>query len=119
MDAIEATRLVHRVYDALNRRDPPELEALFDPSVVRHAAGEVGFEHVRRAVLGLDASGGPPRFVVADVLTEGDRAALRVVVDRDSGNPAAPTSIIVEIVRIEHVRVVEIWGAGSPQHPAS
>jgi predicted SnoaL-like aldol condensation-catalyzing enzyme len=119
MDAADVKQLVYRVYDAINRRDLPELEALFDPHVIRHAAGEVGFEHARRAVLNLDTAGAPPRLEVADVLAEGDRAALRVLVHREPHEPGTPTPIILEIFRVEHGRVAEIWGAGSQQIPRS
>ena len=101
----------YRVYEVINNRDYAALEELFDPQVVRHAAGEIGLAKARKAMEKAFESG-PKKFVVEDLLAEGDKVALRVSVE---GFPPVTGKIgltIIEIFRIENGRVVEIWGAG-------
>jgi predicted ester cyclase len=115
----EQTRaLAREVYAAINARDDVALERLFDPQIVRHAAGEVGIEAAKAAMAAAFAEFPDTRFVVQDVIAEGDRAALRVTVHR--GDPAStpPRSLILEVFRVAAGRVVEIWGAGLPLTPA-
>ena len=118
MDAGELRSLGQRVYDAINAQDLATLEQLFTPDVVRHAMGEVGFEPARRAVTGLFAAAPDTRFQVEDLFAEGDRIALRVTVHRGEPDPHTIPQTILEIFRVEHGRVAEIWGAGTPARPA-
>lgn len=111
--------LGQRVYDALNAQDLATLEELFAPDIVRHAMGEVGFEAARRAVSDLFATAPDTRFQVEDLVAEGDRVALRVTVHRGTPDPGTVPQSILEIFRIEHGRIAEIWGAGTPARPAS
>jgi predicted ester cyclase len=53
------------------------------------------------------------RFVVEDVLVEGDKAALRVTIHGVPMPPGEPLPIIMEIFRIENGRVAEVLGAGT------
>lgn len=47
---IDNKDLAYRVYDAINAQDIAALEQLFDPHVIRHAAGEVGIESAKKAM---------------------------------------------------------------------
>jgi predicted ester cyclase len=114
----EVRALGQRVYDAINAHDLATLEQLFAPGVVRHAMGEVGFEAARRAVSEMYATAPDTRFQVEDLVAEGDRVALRVTVHRGTPDPGTVPQAIMEIFRIEHGRVAEIWGAGTPARPA-
>src|SRR4051812_16290349 len=102
--------LAYRVYEAINTRNIAALEELFDPHVIRHAAGETGIESVKNAVTSTFTTFPGKRFVVEDVLVEGNKVALRVVIH---GVPQQPLPIIMEIFRIENGRVAEVWGAGT------
>lgn len=102
-----------RVYDAINAQDLAELENLFDPGIVRHAAGEVGIDDAKRAVANAFAAAPDLRFQVEDLVAEEDRVALRVSVHRDGEATAEPAASILEIFRIDDGRVAEIWGAGT------
>ncbi|HEV7757701.1 MAG TPA: nuclear transport factor 2 family protein [Acidimicrobiales bacterium] len=116
-NADELRSLGQRVYDAINAQDLATLERLFTPDVVRHAMGEVGFEAARRAVTGLFATAPDTRFQVEDLVADGDRVALRVTVHQGAPDPGTVPQAIMEIFRIEHGRVAEIWGAGTPARP--
>jgi len=59
------------------------------------------------------------RFVVEDVLVEGDKVALRVTVHGVPTAPGESLPIIMEIFRIENGRVAEVWGAGTLRQHAS
>jgi predicted ester cyclase len=118
MDTAELRSLGQRVYDAINAHDLATLEDLFAPDIVRHAMGEVGFEPARAAVTGLFAAAPDTRFVVEDLLADRDRVALRITVHRGEPDPAEIPQTILEIFRVAHGRVAEIWGAGTPARPA-
>jgi predicted ester cyclase len=118
-DIDELRALGRHVYDAINAQDLATLEQLFAPDVVRHAMGEVGFEAARRAVTGLFAVAPDTRFHVEDVVADADRVALRVTVHRGAPQPGMIRQTILEIFRVEHGRVAEIWGAGTPARPAT
>jgi predicted ester cyclase len=114
MTQAELRSLARQVYDAINAQDLAALDRLFAPDIVRHAMGEVGIEAARRAVVNAFAAAPSLRFDVEDVIADGDRVALRVTVSRNEGTDAVERSTILEIFRVEHGRVVEIWGAGAP-----
>ena len=113
MEPAELRSLVYQVYEAINARDLIALEELFDPQIIRHAAGEIGIESAKNAVTNAFATFPNKRFVVEDVLVEGDKAALRVSIQSRPMIEGQPQPVIMEIFRIENGRVAEIWGAGS------
>ncbi|HEY9411514.1 MAG TPA: nuclear transport factor 2 family protein [Jiangellaceae bacterium] len=109
----ESGVLARRVYEAVNAQDLAAIDQLFAPDVVRHARREVGIDAARRSVVEAFAAAPSLRFVVEDVLSDGDRAALRVTV---RGVPTGPDGVpptILEIFRFHEDKVVEIWGAGT------
>jgi|SoiMetStandDraft_2_1073263.scaffolds.fasta_scaffold40944_4 predicted ester cyclase len=116
-DTDELRSLGQQVYDAINAQDLVALEQLFAPDVVRHAMGQVGFDAARTAVTSMFESAPDTRFQVEDLVAEGDRVALRVTVQRGEPDPGTIPQTILEIFRIEHGRVAEIWGAGAPARP--
>jgi len=115
----EIRSLPYQVYEAINTRDFAALEALFDPHVIRHAAGETGIESAKNAMTNVFMAFPEMRFVVEDVLVDGNKAALRVTVHGVPTAQGQPQPIIMEIFRIENGRVAEIWGAGSMRLPAA
>jgi len=117
MTAADIRALVYRVYEAINAMDVAALDELFDPHVIRHAAGEVGIESARKALTSAFTSFPDKRFVVEDVLVDGDKAALRVTIHGIPVAPGQPLPLIMEIFRIENDRVAEIWGAGTLRLP--
>lgn len=117
MTAADSRALGYRVYEAINAKNIAALEELFDPHVVRHAAGETGIESVRKALTSAFTAFPDQRFVVEDVIAEGDKVALRVTIHGVPAAPGDPLPIIMEIFRIENGRVVEVWGAGTLRRP--
>lgn len=91
-------------------KDIAVLEDLYDPHIIRHAAGERGIESAKNALMGAYTTFPDLRFVVEDVLVEGDKAALRLTIH---GVPQQPLPIIMEIFHVENGRIVEVWGAGT------
>ena len=119
MTATDSKALGYRVYEAINAKNIAALEELFDPHVIRHAAGETGIESARRALLNAYAAFPEQRFVVEDLIAEGDRVALRVTIHGVPTVPGEPLPLIMEIFRIENGRVAEVWGAGTLHLPES
>ena len=117
MTAIDNKALASRVYEAINTQDLATLDELFDPHIIRHAMGEVGIERARAAVTNAFATFPERRFVIEDLITEGNKVALRVTVHGVPTPPGEPLPLIMEIFRIENGRVAEIWGAGTLRRP--
>jgi predicted SnoaL-like aldol condensation-catalyzing enzyme len=114
----ESRALAYRVYDAINAQDADALRGIFDPHIVRHAAGETGIEPAIAAMRRAFATNPTRHFRVEDVIAEGDKAAMRVTVLGLLTTPGAPPPAIVEIFRVANGRVVEIWGAGTARQEA-
>lgn len=117
MTATDNKALASRVYEAINAQDFATLEELFDPQIIRHAMEEVGIERARAAVTNAFATFPERRFVVEDLIAEGDKVALRVTVHGVLTPPGEPLPLIMEMFRIEHGRVAEIWGTGTLRRP--
>jgi predicted ester cyclase len=113
MTAADIKALGYRVYEAINARNIAALEELFDPHVIRHAAGETGIESAKNALTSAYTTFPDQRFVVEDLIAEGDKVALRVTIHGLPTAPGEPLPIIMEIFRIENGRVAEVWGAGT------
>ncbi len=115
MSVEDIRALVYRVYETINTRDIAAMNELFTPDCVSHAlentkeTGETMLD--RQFAIFPDT-----RFVVEDVIVEGDKAALRVTIH---GTPQQPLPIIMEIFRIEDGRVAEVWGAGTIRLPSA
>lgn len=117
MTATANKALASRVYEAINTQDIATLDELFDPHIIRHAMGEVGIENARKAMINAFAAHPQTRFVVEDLVAEGDKVALRVTIHGIPTRPGEPLPLIMEIFRIENGRVAEIWGAGTLRRP--
>jgi predicted ester cyclase len=116
MSSVEDIRaLVYRVYETINARDTAAMHELFTPDSVSHAlenTKETGTTMVNK----LFATFPDTRFVVEDVVVQGNKAALRVTIH---GTTQQPLPIIMEIFRIENGRVAEVWGAGTIRLPST
>lgn len=117
MTATDNKALASRVYEAINTQDLETLDKLFDPHIIRHAIGEVGIESARAAVTNAFTIFPETRFVVEDLIAEGDKVALRVTVHGIPTLSGEPLPLIMEMFRIENGRVAEIWGAGTLRQP--
>ncbi|GHO61727.1 hypothetical protein KSC_006190 [Ktedonobacter sp. SOSP1-52] len=113
MTEADIRALAYRAYEAINTRNVVALEEVFAPHVIRHAAGETGVESVKKAVASAFTTFPEKRFVVEDVLVEGNKAALRVTIQGVPTVPGQPLPTILEIFRVENGQVAEVWGAGT------
>jgi predicted SnoaL-like aldol condensation-catalyzing enzyme len=113
MVAAENRALAIQVYEAINAKDVAALDKLFDPQIIRHAAGEKGIEKAKDAMIKAFTTFPDMYCVVEDVLADGDKVALRVSLHGTPRVEGRPQPTIMEIFRIENGRVAEIWGAGS------
>ena len=109
----DGKNLAYRVYEAANAKDVTAMKELFAPHVVNHSSG-IGGENGEEAMNKVYAAYPDMRFVVEDVLAEGDKVALRVTIH---GIPQQPLPIIMEIFRIEDGKIAEIWSAGTLRWP--
>jgi predicted ester cyclase len=116
MTAEDTRSLVYRVYEAINAKDFAAMKELFAPDCISHALEDAGIENGEEALKQVSAAFPDQRFVVEDVLVEGNKAALRVTIH---GVPQQPPPIIMEIFRIENGQVAEVWGAGTLRWPAA
>ena len=116
MTAADIKALVYRVYETINARDIAAMKELFTPNCISHALEESAMEGGEKVLQQLSTAFPDMRFVVEDVLVEGDKAALRVTIH---GVPQQPLPIIMEIFRIENGRVAEVWGAGTLRQPGA
>jgi predicted ester cyclase len=78
MTAADNKVLASRVYEAINTQDIATLDELFDPHIIRHAMREVGTESAKKALANAFATFPQTRFVVEDLIAEGDKVGLRV-----------------------------------------
>ncbi|HZR40976.1 MAG TPA: ester cyclase [Ktedonobacteraceae bacterium] len=116
MTAADIRALVYRVYEAINAKDFVAMKELFAPYCVSHALEDAGIENGEEMLKQVSEAFPDQRFVVEDVLVDGDKAALRVTIH---GVPQQPLPIIMEIFRIEKGQVAEVWGAGTLRWPVS
>lgn len=119
MTATDNRSLAYQVYEAINARDIRRLGELFAPNFISHASGITSLEATKKALDHHFTAFPASRFVVEDLLVDGDRAALRVTIEGVPVEPGQPKPVIMEIFRIEKGRVVEIWGAGTMRVPAA
>jgi predicted ester cyclase len=116
MSVEDIRTLVYRVYETINARDIAAMNELFTPDCVSHALERKTRETGETLLNRQFAAFPDTRFVVEDVIVEGDKAALRVTIH---GTPQQPLPIIMEIFRIEDGRVAEVWGAGTIRLPSA
>ena len=115
-------RLIYqRFADAVNLRDFDALDDIFDPQLVNHGADPDqprGAYHFKRALGDLVSACPDLRVLVDDLIVEGDKLVVRWT-DLGThtgapllGVPATGKQITltgIEILRIQHGRIVERW----------
>lgn len=103
--------LAYSVYDAINARNIALMRQLFSSKVIRHAMGEIGLDGGIELMNKTFEECPETRFVVEDVLVEGNKAALRVSIHGQPASSEKPLPLILEIFRFENNQIVEVWGA--------
>ncbi len=101
--------LVLRMQECFNSRRFDEAAELHTPDFVSHPLGATGFEAGKAAWRMLVERFPQMRVIAQDILVDGDRAAVRSVVDGIDG----VQPMLFEIFRFDGGRFAEMWGAGT------
>jgi predicted SnoaL-like aldol condensation-catalyzing enzyme len=113
----EASALVQRMQECFNTRRFDQADGLHAPGFVSHPLGTTGFEAGKAAWHMLTARFPGIRVVAQDILVDGDKAAVRSIVEGIAA-PGGAQPMLFEIFRIDDGRFAEMWGA-STGFPAS
>lgn len=113
----EASALVRRMQESFNSRRFDEADDLSVPGVYSHPLGASGDEARKQAWSMITAQFPGMRVVAQDILVDGDKAAVRSVVEGVTA-PGGEQPMLFEIFRFEDGRFAESWGA-STGFPAS
>lgn len=109
----DARALVLQLQECFNTRDFDRAADLHAPDFVSHPLGGAGFEAGRAAWQTLTERFPGMRVVAQDLVVDGDRAAVRSVVEGVGGPGGGPRPELFEIFRIEDGRFAEMWGAST------
>ncbi|WAL66187.1 ester cyclase [Amycolatopsis cynarae] len=101
--------LAYRMHEAFNSRNFDAADDIFTPDFFSHPLQRSGVEHVKE-VWNIAAQKFPEmRTVVEDVVTDGERVALRATV---SGFPGEEFTML-EMFRVADGRIAELWGVSN------
>jgi SnoaL-like protein len=115
----EATALVQRMQECFNSRQFDQAEGLHAPGFFSHPLGTTGFEAGQAAWHMLTARFPAIRVVAQDILVDGDKAAVRSVVEGIMTPDGDAPPMLFEIFRIADGRFAEMWGATTGFPPAA
>jgi predicted SnoaL-like aldol condensation-catalyzing enzyme len=101
----EARALVLRMQECFNTREFDRADELFTPGFFSHPLGTTGFAAGKEAWRKVVGRFPDMRVVAEDVLVDGDRVAIRSVV-QGAGRDAQ----LIEIFRVADGRLAEMWG---------
>jgi SnoaL-like domain len=114
-----ATALIHHLQECCNTRQFDQAAELHAPGFVSHPLGSTGFAAGREAWRLLTDRYPAMRVVARDILVDGDRAAVRSVVEGIAVPDGGPPPALFEIFRIDSGRFAEMWGASAGFPPAA
>jgi hypothetical protein len=107
----DAGALVRRMQECFNARRFEQAAELHTPGFFCHPLGTTGFgSGAWRAVTARFPG---MRVVAQDILVDGDRAAVRSVVEGIAIPDGDPPPMLFEIFRIDDGRFAEMWGAST------
>jgi predicted SnoaL-like aldol condensation-catalyzing enzyme len=112
MASTDPRELAHRMHGAFNARDVDAADEIFASDFYSHPL-KGGRDDVKAAWSAMIAAHPAARSVIEDVLTAGDRVALRSTVYglSDDDDPDAPPAMLMEIFRVAEGRIAELWAA--------
>ncbi|MFF0307012.1 nuclear transport factor 2 family protein [Streptosporangium sp. NPDC004379] len=114
----DAADLIRRMQECFNSRRFDQAADLHTPGFFSHPLGIAGFEAGREAWRAVTTRFPGMRVVAEDILVDGDRAAVRSVVEGIAVPDGDARPALFEIFRFEDGRFAEMWGA-STGFPAS
>lgn len=101
--------VIHRMYDAVNRRDLAAIDEIFAPDFHSHPMGTTGIEHVRSAWRQIMERHPDLRVEPVEMIADGDRVAIWSRTHTGTGEPGT----LMELIRVADDRVAELWGLSS------
>lgn len=107
----EAMRaLIHRSYESFNTRDIDLVDEIYAPGFVSHPLNTVGVRAVKDSRRTF-AEAFPDAYAsIEEMLVDGDKVATRTTIKGVSRSPQDSEPTIMEIFRVEHGRIAELWG---------
>lgn len=109
----DAAALVQRMQQCFNNREFEQAAALHTPDFFSHPLGATGFEAGKEAWRLVTAQFPGMRVVVHDILIDGDKAAVRSIVEGIPTSDGDPQPMLFEIFRFDDGRFAEAWGAST------
>jgi predicted SnoaL-like aldol condensation-catalyzing enzyme len=107
----DASALVRRMQECFNTRQFEQAADLHTPVFFSHPLGTTGFEAGKQAWRTLVARYPGIRVVAQDILVDGDKAAVRSIVEGIPLPDGDAQPVLFEIFRIDDGRLAEMWGA--------
>jgi predicted SnoaL-like aldol condensation-catalyzing enzyme len=114
----DASALVQRMQECFNTRQFDQAASLHAPGFFSHPLGTTGFEAGKAAWHALTARYPGMRVVALDILVDGDKAAVRSVVEGIAAPDGDAQPMLFEIFRIDDGRLAEMWGASTGFPPS-
>ena len=111
----DAAELVRRLQDCFNSRRFDDAADLHTPGFVSHPLGTTGFAAGREAWRAVVARFPAMRVTAEDIVVDGDRVAVRSVVEGTGPGDARP--MLFEFFRLDGGRFAEMWGATEGPRP--
>jgi ketosteroid isomerase-like protein len=106
---MENITLVKRLHEAFNRRDFTVLDEILAPDFYSHSL-KVGAQGVKQSYINLSKLLPDARVVDEDLFADGDKVACRTRVDGVPALADGTQPFIMEIMRIENGKIIELWG---------
>ncbi|HEY4057474.1 MAG TPA: ester cyclase [Kofleriaceae bacterium] len=115
----DAERLYAAINDVMRTGNVDLLDPVLDPDAIDRDVGMApGAQAIKDAFVGLRASFADTRFVIDDMIAEGDRVALRLTAHathRGEFMGIAPTNkavawTLIDYLRFANGKLVERWG---------
>lgn len=121
MTAIAQDALIREVYDIINSGDTSRIDVVIAPDMVDHeelGGNAPGRESFLQSIQRLRAAFPDLRVTIEDIITEGDRAAVRFTMQGTHQGefmglqPSGRQVVVggIDILRVTDGRVVEHWG---------
>jgi hypothetical protein len=109
----DAASLVQRMQQCFNTREFEQAAELHTLDFFSHPLGAAGFEAGKEAWRMVTARFPDMRVVAEDILVDGDKAAVRSIVEGIPTPEGDPQPMLFEIFRFRDGRFAEAWGASA------
>ena len=105
----DTKNLILRMYDAFNTRNLAALDEILAPDFYSHSL-KTGIEGVKKSYAARIQAFPDIRVAVEELLVEGEKAASRTSIHGMPALADGTQPMIIEIIRVQNQRIVELWG---------